>query len=107
MSMKIVIIVSVLFSLNTYAGIKVKIESLPNSRQNSLESCDPNPGSCRVVDQSGSIEPWECRNSTSGNIRCYADVEYGNGTRLRIWGGCYGSFSDCWSTGAGGVDACD
>lgn len=93
-----------LFTLHAQA-ISIKIEHLGNATAH--ESCDPNPGQCRVKDQSGSLEPWECRNSTTGNIRCYADVEYENGTRLRIWGGCYDSYSDCWGTGDGAVEACD
>lgn len=92
-------------ALPSLAKEMIKIEALP-SLTAQIMSCDPNPGSCRVTDQSGSAEPWDCRDA-QGVIRCYADVEYGNGTRLRVWGGCYSSYSDCWSMGSGAVKPCD
>ncbi len=69
-------------------------------------SCDPNPGKCRIESQSSSIEPYECRNCP-GKQRCYADVVYENGTKLRVWGGCYESMSDCWGSGSGAVSPCN
>jgi hypothetical protein len=87
----------------------VKLQTLPSAdiyHWQAASGCDPNPGRCRVKDQSGSIEAFECRNGP-GNWRCYADVEYDNGTRLRVWGGCYENLSDCFSTGNGAVDPCD
>ncbi|NUM89059.1 MAG: hypothetical protein HUU37_07640 [Bdellovibrionales bacterium] len=87
----------------TLHALTPKVEMLPAMAP---MNCDPNPGSCRVVDQSGTIESWECRNS-EGNIRCYADVEYQNGTRLRVWGGCVSSYGDCWSTGSSAVNPCN
>lgn len=84
--------------------------------------------SCREINQSGSIEPWSCRNS-SNSIRCYADIKlddssnrscdefsrdyndvdgFGSG-ECRIWSNenqCYPSFSDCWFSGKGRVDPC-
>jgi hypothetical protein len=62
---------------------------------------------CRVVDQSGSIEPYACRNSTLGSVRCYADIELEGGAKTRLWGGCVSTFSDCWWNGSGRVDACE
>ena len=103
MSIKLLTIALFFFTFHANAESKIKIQVLPSVK--TLENCDPNPGSCRVIDQSGSIEPWECRNSDRGNIRCYADVEYQNGTRLRLWGSCVGSYSDCWSSDS--VDPCD
>ncbi|MBC86031.1 MAG: hypothetical protein CL677_02540 [Bdellovibrionaceae bacterium] len=62
---------------------------------------------CEVQDQSGSIEPWECRDSEH-SILCYADVEFENGIEMRIWGHqCWPSFSDCWTLGDGAIDPCD
>ena len=101
---KLFLIATIFSVFQVQAASMVKIQTLPSSR--SAESCDPNPGSCKVIDQSGSLEPWECRDS-DGKIRCYADVEYGNGTRLRIWGSCVSSYSDCWGSGAGNVDPCN
>ena len=102
--MKLVTILVLFFYAEISLASSVKVEFLPSDMR--LQSCDSDPGQCRIVDQSGTLEPYDCRNS-DGNIRCYADVEYDNGTRLRVWGGCYESFSDCWSTGPGAVDACD
>ena len=62
---------------------------------------------CRVIDQSGTIEPYACRNSTLGSIRCYADIELEHGAKTRVWGGCVGTYSDCWWNGSGRVDACE
>jgi hypothetical protein len=86
--------------------IEVIPTAAPTAQMN-IMSCNPDPGQCKIVDQDGSSEPWDCRDSKTGTIRCYADVEYENGTKLRIWGGCYGSYSDCWWSGPGHVDACD
>ena len=62
--------------------------------------------SCRVIDQSGTLDSWACRNSPH-KIRCYADIELENGSRTTVYGGCYPSYSDCWSLGEGAVNACD
>lgn len=88
----------------------VKIGAIPDLSayaHSSNDGCDPNPGKCTLVDQSGSMEPWECRDSKTGNIRCYADVKYANGTNMRVWGGCFDSYSDCWWNGDGAVDPCE
>jgi hypothetical protein len=104
--MKIFILGLILFSALQASAVSIKIEVLNSNTEAGFMSCDPNPGQCKVVDQSGTIESWECRNST-GKIRCYADVQYENGTKLRIWGGCYDSYGDCWGSGEGKVEACD
>ncbi|MCX5786415.1 MAG: hypothetical protein NTX59_12075 [Elusimicrobia bacterium] len=67
---------------------------------------DPAPGSgCTVKDQDGTLDSWACRDS-EGKMRCYADVT-ANGSSFRVYGGCFASFSDCWSTGPGAVNPCD
>lgn len=62
---------------------------------------------CRVTDQSGTLDSWFCRNSQVGKIRCYADIELEHGAKTRVWGGCVGTYSDCWFNGSGRVDACE
>jgi hypothetical protein len=54
---------------------------------------------CRVVDQSGSIEPYACRNSTLGSVRCYADIELEGGRCVVFGGGVVSSFSVCGCIG--------
>lgn len=63
---------------------------------------------CKVIDQSGTQDSWACRDSEAGRIRCYADIEIVEvGVKTRVWGGCAGSFSDCWWNGNSRVDACN
>lgn len=92
-----------------YSSLPMKLTAIPGLQAyqaRAQDGCNPDPGRCTVKDQSGSMEAWECRDS-EGKIRCYADVEYENGTRMRVWGdGCYQTYSDCWSTGPGAVDPC-
>lgn len=62
------------------------------------------PG-CKLKDQSGTIDVGACH-SSPGSWRCYADVEV-NGNPFRVFGGCYGSLSDCFFSGAGAVKPCN
>ena len=62
--------------------------------------------SCSIVDQSGTLDSFACRNS-EGKTRCYADIDV-DGTPFRVYGGCYPTHMDCWSNGVGAVkDPCD
>jgi len=55
--------------------------------------------SCSIEDQSGTIDVSFC-SGQSNSIRCYAEVEFENGSESKIMGGvCVDSFSDCWSSG--------
>jgi hypothetical protein len=66
-------------------------------------------GSCKVVDQSWSMEPLYCTNHgypTEQPYRCYAVIET-EGHRVKVWGGsCYATSFDC-AFGEGKVEACD
>jgi len=63
-------------------------------------------GACDVVNQDGIKDYHFCR-ASGGKYRCFADVQYQNGSQLRVWGsGCYERFSDCWWNGAGAVNPC-
>jgi len=62
--------------------------------------------SCKIKDQSGSAEAYWCWNHKQKNtIRCYADVQYNDGTEGKVWGKtCYRSYADCWWSGKGKVE---
>jgi len=59
------------------------------------------PVSCRVKNHSGTLDISFCRSSNNSNrIRCYAEIEYENGSEKKIMGSvCVRSYSDCWSKG--------
>jgi hypothetical protein len=62
--------------------------------------------SCDVVNQDGIKDYHFCR-ASGGKYRCFADVQYQNGSQMRVWGsGCYERFSDCWWNGGGAVNPC-
>lgn len=72
-----------------------------------IDPCDD--GDCEILNQSGSIDAWACRNSPH-SIRCYADikVETGASVKQRLEGSqCATDFSQCWSTGSKAFDPCD
>lgn len=80
--------------------------------QDPCESIEVNPAlvapqqtGCKVKDQSGTMDSQACRDSED-KIRCYAEVE-ADGSSFKVYGGCFGSYSDCWSTGPGAVNPCD
>lgn len=60
---------------------------------------------CSIINQSGNIDPWECRNSPNGSTRCYADARI-NGREVRVFGACAASFSDCWYGKSAAVNPC-
>lgn len=61
--------------------------------------------SCSVSNQSGSVDAM-C--GAQSPIRCYAEIEYSNGSNGTIYGNqCWKSLSDCFSNGSGAVNPCD
>ena len=80
--------VPALFSA-TALGLKSALAKADNFNRLSGSSCD-------VVNQDGIKDYHFCR-ASGGKYRCFADVQYQNGSQMRIWGsGCYERFSDCW-----------
>jgi hypothetical protein len=60
---------------------------------------------CKIKNQSGTLSIWCSSHHQKGSLRCYADVEYSDGTEGRVWGKtCYDSYADCWGSGIGGVE---
>jgi|SRR5579862_7394137 len=61
---------------------------------------------CKVKDQSGSLESSWCSNHhQEGSWRCYAEVEFPNGAKEKVWGNrCHSSFSPCHKDGEFSVE---
>lgn len=52
---------------------------------------------CELENNSGTIDISFCKDNDNGRIRCYAEVEYEDGSESKIMGQrCVESFSDCW-----------
>lgn len=62
-------------------------------------------GVCKVKSQDGDMQAYWCnKNDQKATKRCYADVEYADGRKEKIWGQtCYDSYADCWWSGKGAV----
>ena len=106
--MKLLLILTVWLSVTgAYASETTSLKNLLSLNTLQQLNCDP-AGSCKVTNNSGSLDGWFCRNDDGGSIRCYAEVEFENGSTATIQGSaCYSSYSDCWSSGEGAFDPCD